>query len=229
MTVPQSPDPVLATAFPELAAITGAQVRDLLAAAHRVQLSAGTALFHDGGACESYLLVLEGTVRVQKLAANGREIVLYRVGPGETCILTTSCLLARRNYPATGVAETAVRGVAIPASAFQHALAASAPFREFVFAEYGRRIADLIVLVEEVAFGRLDVRLAQRLLAHARAPEPSIRTTHQELATELGTAREVVSRQLKEFERRGWLRLHRGRVELLDRSGLQGLAAEGVV
>ncbi|MEJ2646208.1 MAG: Crp/Fnr family transcriptional regulator [Gammaproteobacteria bacterium] len=229
MAGPQAPPHSLAERFPALEAITDLPVRELLAAAHAVQVPSGTALFRDGGPCEAYLLVLEGTVRVQKIAVNGREIVLYRVGPGETCILTTSCLLARRDYPATGVAETDVRGVAIPAGVFRNALAMSDRFREFVFAEYGRRIADLIVLVEEVAFGRLDVRLAQRLLAHYTGPEPSVRTTHQDLAAELGTAREVVSRQLKEFERRGWVGLHRGRIELIDRPSLQGLAAQGVV
>lgn len=219
----------LTATFPALEAITDRPVRELLAAAHTVEVPSGTPLFRDGGPCESYLLVQEGTVRVHKIAANGREIVLYRVGQGETCILTTSCLLARRNYPATGIAETDVRGVAIPAGVFRNALSTSDRFREFVFAEYGRRIADLIVLVEEVAFGRLDVRLAQRLLAHCTGPEPSVRTTHQDLAAELGTAREVVSRQLKEFERRGWVGLHRGRIELIDRPSLQALARQGVV
>lgn len=229
MSDTRAPVHALAATFPALEAITDRSVRELLAAAHTVQVPSGTSLFRDGGPCEAYLLVQEGTVRVQKIAANGREIVLYRVGPGETCILTTSCLLARRDYPATGVAETDVRGVAIPAGAFRKALATSGPFREFVFAEYGRRIADLIVLVEEVAFGRLDVRLAQRLLAHGNGPERSVRTTHQDLAAELGTAREVVSRQLKEFERRGWVGLHRGRIELIDRPSLQELAGQGVV
>ena len=225
----QAPLASLSAAFPALDAISERLVRELLGVAHSVQVSGGTALFRDGGPCEAYLLVVEGTVRVQKIAPNGREIVLYRVGAGETCILTTSCLLARRNYPATGIAETDVQGVAIPAAAFRHALATSDPFREFVFAEYGRRIADLIVLVEEVAFGRLDVRLAQRLLSHVRGTDSVIRTTHQDLAAELGTAREVVSRQLKEFERRGWVGLHRGRIELMDRPSLQALAAQGIV
>jgi len=214
----------LGAGFPTLAAIGEEPVRRLLAQARPLALPGGARVFRDGGPCESYLLVLEGTVRVQKLAPNGREIVLYRVAPGETCVLTTSCLLARRSYPAEGIAETAVRALGLPASAFRQALAESDRFREFVFAEYGRRIAELIVLIEEVAFGRLDVRLAQRLVSEAGGGGNALHTTHQALAAELGTAREVVSRQLKEFERNGWLRLHRGRIELLAPAALQSLA-----
>ncbi len=211
-------------AFPELAGLEPAVRARLAGEARPVTLPAGTTVFHDGDACNSYLLVLDGSVRVQKVSSGGREITLYRVGDGQTCILTTSCLLAGERYPAEGVTETEVRAIALPAALFQALLAESVVFRRFVFAVYARRIADLITLVEEVAFGRMDLRLAARL-RDGDDGAGTVATTHQELAAELGTAREVVSRLLKDFEHRGLVALHRGRIELRDRDALARLAA----
>ncbi len=210
-------------AFPKLAALEPNARDRLVAEAHPVTLPAGITLFRDGDACTNYLLVLDGSVRVQKTSSNGREITLYRVGDGQTCILTTSCLLAGEHYPAEGVTETEVRAIALPGALFQALLAGSTGFRQFVFAVYARRIADLITLVEEVAFERMDLRLAARLRDGADR-DGMVNATHQELATELGTAREVVSRLLKDFEHRGLVALHRGRIELQDRDALAHLA-----
>ncbi len=210
-------------AFPKLAALEPDARDRLVAEAHPVTLPAGITLFRDGDACTNYLLVLDGSVRVQKTSSNGREITLYRVGDGQTCILTTSCLLAGERYPAEGVTETEVRAIALPGALFQALLAGSTGFRQFVFAVYARRIADLITLVEEVAFERMDLRLAARLRDGADR-DGMVNATHQELATELGTAREVVSRLLKDFEHRGLVALHRGRIELQDRDALAHLA-----
>jgi CRP/FNR family transcriptional regulator len=209
-------------AFPDLAALEPEALRRLLAEARPVTLPAGTTLFHDGDACDSYLLVLDGSVRVQKVSSSGREITLYRVGDGQTCILTTACLLAGDRYPAEGVTETGVRAIALGGDLFRTLLAESERFRGFVFAIYARRITDLIVLVEEVAFGRMDLRLAARLRAGAD-DDGNVTATHQELAAELGSAREVVSRLLKDFEHRGLVELHRGRVTLRDHDGLAAL------
>jgi CRP/FNR family transcriptional regulator len=164
--------------------------------------------------------VLEGSVRVQKLAENGREITLYRVESGGSCVLTTSCLLARERYPAEGITETEVIAAMIPLALFEKALDTSAGFRRFVFSTYAQRISHLILLVEEVAFGRIDERLAQCLL-EMREVDNTVEATHQVLAAELGTAREVISRQLKEFERRGWIALQRGRIEILQPDNLR--------
>ncbi|HEY5790255.1 MAG TPA: Crp/Fnr family transcriptional regulator [Gammaproteobacteria bacterium] len=210
--------------FPELARLDAASRQRLASAARPVTLPPATTVFHDGAACSSYLLVLDGSVRVQKTSSSGREITLYRVAEGQTCILTTTCLLADERYPAEGVTETEVRAIVLPNALFQQLLASSAEFRRFVFAVYARRVSDLIMLVEAVAFGRMDLRLAAHLLAHA-SPAGSLHATHQELAAELGTAREVISRLLKDFEQRALVRLHRGRIELCDRDGLQQLAA----
>ena len=209
-------------AFPELATIEPEARRRLAAEARPITLPAGVTVFHDGDACTNYLLVLDGSVRVQKISSGGREITL-RVGDGQTCILTTSCLLAGERYPAEGVTETEVRAIALPGTLFQALLAGSAGFRQFVFSVYARRITDLIELVEDVAFGRMDLRLATRLRDSADTAGV-VTTTHQELAAELGSAREVVSRLLKDFEHRGLVTLHRGRIELRDPESLARLA-----
>jgi CRP/FNR family transcriptional regulator len=146
--------------------------------------------------------------------------VLYRVNAGEACILTTSCLLSHQRYPAEGVTENNLRAISIPVKMFDEGIAGSAGFRSFVFSSYGRRIADLILLVEDVAFGRMDIRLGQYLLDSAN-DAGDIEATHQVMAAELGTAREVVSRQLKEFERRGWVKLGRGVIKISDSSALR--------
>jgi CRP/FNR family transcriptional regulator, anaerobic regulatory protein len=217
-------DDILA-AFPRLAGLDAEATRTLEAHARTAVIPAGTVLFRDGAACSTYVLVMEGAIRVQKIAENGREIVLYRVERGQSCVLTTNCLIANDEYSAEGVAETEVKALILPATAFRSLLAQSEPFRDLVFSAYAARISDLLMLIEEVAFGRIDARLAGWLAA--RGADGEIKTTHQDMAVELGTAREVVSRQLKEFERRGWVVLHRARVELRDRAALRRLA-EGV-
>jgi len=209
--------------FPELRDLDDPAWREVLAASHIVRLPPGTSVFRDGDSCRSYMLVLSGRIRIQKVAESGREIVLYRVEAGQGCVLTTSCLLAGRNYPAEGIAETEVTAVTIPLDRFEQGLAHSAGFRRFIFSTYTRRLTDLIMLIEEVAFGRIDVRLAHYLVRNAGGDD-TLAATHQELAVELGSAREVISRQLKEFERRGWVRLARGRVELLDREALRRIS-----
>lgn len=211
--------------FPALTAIDDPAWRQVVAQARLVTVDAGTVLFRDGDACAGYVLVLDGSVRVQKMDPNGREIVLYRVEPQQTCMLTTSCLLGGTAYPAEGVAETRTHLAMLPAGAFDRAIAESAAFRRFVLAAISQRIADLMLLIEDVAFGRMDMRLARLLLRRADAAG-MLAATHQGLAVELGTAREVVSRLLKDFESRGLVHLGRGEVGLLDRSHLEELAAE---
>lgn len=216
-------DPTIALAFPHFARLDGDSARVLDGAARLSTIPPGTVLFQDGAECSSYVLVVEGSVRVQKVAENGREIVLYRVERGQSCVLTTNCLIAHEDYSAEGVAETEVRALVLPAATFRTLLARSDAFRDFVFSSYATRIADLLMLIEEVAFGRIDMRLSAWLRQHADTAG-EIRATHQDIAVELGTAREVVSRQLKDFERRGWLDLHRGRIQLRDRGALVTLS-----
>jgi CRP/FNR family transcriptional regulator len=213
----------IVTCFPQFARLDADSARTLEAASRTAAIPAGTVLFQDGSECSNYVLVLEGSIRVQKVSEGGREIVLYRVESGQSCVLTTNCLIAREDYSAEGIAETEVKALILPSATFRTLLGKSEAFRDFVFSAYASRIADLLMLIEEVAFGRIDVRLGGWLRQHADA-KGEIRATHQDIATELGTAREVVSRQLKEFERRGWVALHRGRVDVKDRDGLGSLS-----
>jgi CRP/FNR family transcriptional regulator len=168
-------------------------------------------------------VVAQGRIRVQVSGEAGREIVLYRVEAGQSCVLTTSCLLSTEAYPAEGIAETEVQAIAIPQPAFQQALAESDAFRQYVFTNLGGRLAAVIARMEEIAFDPIPRRLARCLLG--LAPLGGMLTlTHQELAQELGTAREVVSRHLKRLERDGLVHLGRGTLEIRNTSGLQALA-----
>lgn len=187
---------------------------------------AGTRVFEPGQSADNLLLLLEGTVRVQHHSATGREVLLYRVHAGESCVLTTACMLAFENYSAEGIAETDVTAAAIPRKVFDDLVGRSPVFREFVFNAFSRRITDLFALIDDLAFQRMDVRLASRLLELADG-EGFVHATHAALATELGTAREVISRMLSEFHRRGWIEQHRGEVRLLGRLGLEELARSG--
>lgn len=205
--------------FPGLSKLDEPIRQTLLERSQVVELPEGTVIFGPGKAPENLLLLLDGTVRVQQVAESGREIVLYRVQAGESCVLITACLLAYEDYLAEGLAETAVRAVAIPRTVFDDLIARSSLFRRFVFTAYSKRITDLFVVIEEVAFKRIDIRLAQKLLDLGRG-SGHVHLTHQQLATELGSAREVISRQLQEFQRRGWISATRGDVALTDPAAL---------
>ena len=210
--------------FPGLSKLESA-IRDVLTRKSAVvTVREGSVIFGPGKSPENLLLLLEGRVRVQQVSEAGREIVLYRVEAGQSCVLTTACLLAHEGYSAEGIAETDVRAVAIPRTVFDDLIAQSVTFRTFIFTAYSKRITDLFQIIEDIAFQRVDIRLAQKLLDLERGTG-QIKATHQQLAAELGTAREVISRQLGEFQRRGWIRQSRGSVELVEPDGLERLAA----
>ena len=196
---------------------------DLVRGSRIVTMGAGTAVFAPGQSADTLLLLLDGTVRVQQKSETGREIFLYRVHAGESCVLTTACMLAFEDYSADGIAETDVTAAAIPRSTFDDLLARSPVFRQFVFAAYSRRLTDLFALIDDIVFRKMDVRLAARLLELADDRQV-VHATHATLGTELGTAREVVSRTLAEFQRRGWVEQARGEVRLIGRAGLERLA-----
>lgn len=200
------------------------RVRDMLLDRSRIiRAPAGRQIFGPGHMPDNLLFLLEGRVRVSQTSESGREIVLYRVEAGQSCVMTTACILAHEAYTAEGIAETDVVAVAIPRSAFDDLVCSAPEFRDFVFTAYAQRITDLLRVIDEVAFGRMDMRLAARLVALG-GDGNVLHVTHQQLATELGSAREVISRQLHEFQRRGWVRQTRGQIELLDRAALAGLA-----
>ena len=187
-----------------------------------ISLPTETIAFHQGDSCDNYLLVLEGSIKVLARNESGREIVLYRVQRGGSCVLTTSCLLGHNKYPVEGVTETPVQALAIPAKTFHQGLNESESFRNFIFNTYGKRLADVISLVESISFENINRRLARFLLE--QASQDKLHATHQVIATELGSAREVISRQLKSFEQQGWIEQQRGEITILDNDALSQLA-----
>ena len=207
--------------FPELAQLDQHAKEILAKFARIVEAPVGTIGYREGMPCGAYVMRLAGKSRVYKMSTSGREILLYRVGAGETCVITTTCLLGDSDYPASTIVEEPIRDVLIPANAFHQLMIDSAVFRKFVMTNYGALISDLIVLLDEVAFHSLNARLAKVLLD---ANNATITRTHQQIADELGTAREVVSRQLKRLELKGAVSLGRGHVEITDRITLEKMA-----
>jgi CRP/FNR family transcriptional regulator, anaerobic regulatory protein len=205
--------------FPELAELEDEHRGDLLGSTRFNRLRGGDIAYRQGQTCQNYVMCIEGQTRVFKTSESGREILLYQVGPGETCVLTTSCLIAGSPFPAESTAETDVLHAALPASAFHRLMSASPRFRKFVLDHYGDLLSSLIMLVDEVAFASLDLRLARRLLAEADA-HGVVAKTHQQLALDLGSVREVISRYLAEWERMGWVRASRGSIEVTNRAAL---------
>jgi len=179
-----------------------------------------TRMFDERDACVQFPLVLKGTIRVAKSAPSGRTLKLYDVEPGDSCILTSSCLLAERTYPARGETVTDVELAIVPGGLFRDLMDASEPLRRHIFALFAERLTGLMELVEAVAFRRLDQRLATTLLKQGTV----VRLTHQQLADELGSAREIVTRVLGHFADDGLIRSGRQEIEILDADGLRALA-----
>lgn len=207
--------------YPVLATLPAEAQRQLALRSQPIHLAAGTEVFHEGQKCQGFPLVLAGGIRVSKSAPNGRELPLYRVAPGETCIITSSCLLAHTGYNARGTTDDGTELVLLPLDLFD-ALLDFKPFRSFVFQVFAERIADLMHVVEEIAFRRLDQRLAALLLGKGQV----VRATHQQLADDLGSVREIVSRLLKGFAAQGLVALGREQIAILDPAGLRRIASE---
>lgn len=192
------------------------------------RIPAGQILCHDGGNCTQLPLLIGGSVRLYKLGENGREVTLYRIGAGESCVLTASCILSARPFPAFAVCEQDVEAVIIPHTEVRDWMTRSEPWRDFIFSLVAERLGEVFALLDALLFKPLDQRLATLLLQRARATRPEtrlLRITHQALAVELGTSREVVTRILRDFESAGALRTGRGRIELLDLRHLDARAA----
>lgn len=214
-----------ATYFPQFVHCGDRSVDSLMNSAKLVEIPTGRQVFYPGKVCENYLLMLKGSIKTRLISENGREVLLYYVRPGESCVLTTSCLLGGNRYPAEGVTETDVNAFVIDSHAFYRCIDQSAFFREFVFNNFASRLSNVIGRMETVVFGAIDERLSRALLESGDA---TVTKTHQELASELGSAREVVSRHLKRFESYGWVRLNRGAVEIIDDDALKKLCDRGM-
>lgn len=179
---------------------------------------AGTSLFLENQPCHEFPFVLSGKIRVFKASPNGREITLYSVSSGDVCAVTAGCILGQHPYSAEAVVEADCELVTISADAFETLLSVNI-FREFIFSLFSSRLQDLMMLIDAVAFQRLDRRLAALLLKQG----DQITTTHQRLADELGTVREMISRVLKNFSEAGWIILKREGIEIRDKAGLNNM------
>lgn len=190
--------------------------RDFQATAFPAHLPVGREVFAQGDACQSIALLASGVVRVYTIGGTGREITLYRFGPGESCILTANCILSEHSFPAIATVEQEAEAIMIPANSFRDWVRRYDLWRDFLFDLLSQRLSSLMTVVDEVAFQRMDRRIASLLLDRSQIQNP-ISITHQEIANELGSSREVVSRLLEDFAAREMVRLSRGEVEILDR------------
>jgi len=176
-------------------------------------------LFRPGDEVAGFVLVISGRVDVYMTSQTGREILLYSIAPGETCVQTTLGLLGEEDYSAEAVAETAIEIVIIPKSLFLELLGSSVSFRTYVFHAFASRLQSIMQVLERVAFIKVEERLAAILIK--RSDETGlVHNTHQELATAIGSAREVVSRRLELFGRKGLVTLERGNIRITDKAGL---------
>jgi len=194
-----------------------------VSAGQRLSVPQGTVLFHAGDSCGGFVIVHEGTIKVSLTAENGREIILYRVRPGEICLQTFGCLINNHPYGAEGLAETDVTIELLPKADFEQRVASDQQFRASLFGAVASRFADMEQLVEDVALTGFTARLARGLL-RLRDEDGQVHATHETLATEIGSGRAAVSRGLGTFARDGLIAIERGRILILDAEGLEHLA-----
>ncbi len=204
----------------------GMSLPQVIQNAAAVSVPSGASVFKQGQSADNFLVVASGCVKVFARSAEGKEVVLYRVREGEMCTLTTSCLLGQSKYPAEAVTETDVIARAIPAAQFDQLLNDSESFRRFVFASFGQRLSELMQRFEEMVLEGIHSRLAHFLLQHAN-DQGIAEITHEQLAQEIGTAREVVSRHLKSMEKAGMIGIQRGKVTIVDPAMLEALFPSG--
>jgi len=194
--------------------------RDFIDFAFYAKIPAGRQIFAEGDEVEGIALLISGVVRVYKLGLSGREITLYRFGEGESCVITANAILHHQDFPAIAMVEQDAEAVMIPADIFSDWVRRYDPWREFVFDLFSQRLASVMEIVDEVAFQRMDRRVASFLLDRSQMQHP-IRITHQEIANEIGSSREVISRLLEDFAQRELVSLSRGQIEVLDIEGLK--------
>ena len=208
--------PVLEQADPEL-------IREFRQNAFFARMPAGREVFVEGDHAEAIALLISGVVRVYKIGETGREITLYRFGNGESCILTANAILSQKGFPAIAMVEKEAEAVMIPAESLRDWVRRYDLWREFVFDLLSERLSSVMAIVEEVVFRRMDARLASFIIERGSRSD-SIYITHQEISTELGTSREVISRILEDFSATGLINVSRGKINLLDRAALQNRA-----
>jgi CRP/FNR family transcriptional regulator, anaerobic regulatory protein len=166
----------------------------------------------EGESCSYLSFVLSGVVRVYKFSESGREITLYRLYEGDSCILTASCIISNSTFPAFSIAETDVEVISIPSHLFSDWIRKYAVWQDFIFNLVFERLADIITVVEEIAFKHIDVRIADRLNKLYSEKGNPVKTTHHQVANDIGSSREVVSRVLKDFEEKEIISISRGSI-----------------
>jgi len=202
-------------ALPILQRADSQLIQEFQQAAAFVRISAGRDLFIEGDRVDGIALLISGVVRVYKIGETGREITLYRFGLGESCILTANAILSQKNFPAIASVEQDADAVMIPADIFRDWVNRYDLWRDFVFDLLSQRLFSVMLIVDEIAFRRMDVRVASLLLQRSQIQNP-VHMTHQEIASELGSSREVISRLLEDFSEKGLIRSGRGEVEVLE-------------
>jgi CRP/FNR family transcriptional regulator len=208
--------PILKHADPRL-------VREFQDAAFFTRIPSGRDVFIEGDHVDAIALLVSGVVRVYKIGETGREITLYRFGNGESCILTANAILSQKRFPAVATVEKEAEAVMIPSDAFRDWVKRYDLWREFVFELLSERLSAVMAIVEEVAFRRMDARLASLLLERSQT-SALVRVTHQEIASELGSSREVISRILEDFSAQRLLEVSRGSIRVLNREALQAIS-----
>lgn len=188
-------------------------LRDFVEAGQVASLPRGHQIYWQGDACQGIAFMLSGSIRVYKCSEGGREISLYEIIPGETCILNASCIIGRQGYPANAVTLSDCTALLIPADKFRHLMERYEALRIYIYALLGQRLAEIMELVEEIAFRRMDDRLRDHLLE--KSENGILRATHQTIANDLGTSREVVTRLLRDLENRGEVHVSRNEISLL--------------
>lgn len=181
----------------------------------------GTVLLEEGDECNGVVFILNGSIRVSKIGKNGREIILYRITRGDSCILTISSILSSISFSATAMVEEDVEVLFLTASRFKTMMSQNIGLQQFVFKLLSSRLLDVMMLVEEIIFHKVDERVVEYLLQHSKNNNDTIKITHESLAAQLGTAREVVSRNLKGLEKERAIKILRGKIKVLDRSQLE--------
>jgi CRP/FNR family transcriptional regulator, anaerobic regulatory protein len=213
----------IAQVMPFLKRVDSEIAREFRQAAYYTRIGVGKDIFVEGDAVQAIALMLSGNVRVYKIGENGREITLYRFGLGESCILTANAILNQQTFPAVALVESEAEAIMIPAETFRDWIRRYDEWRAFLFDLLSQRLASTMALVDEVVFHRMDARISALLLR--RADRGSIlQITHQEIAAELGTSREVVSRILEGFDSAGLISSSRGQIEIVDAEGLEARA-----
>jgi CRP/FNR family transcriptional regulator len=205
--------------YPVFTSLAPEVVAEVRRAVRRAPVHDGDVLFMPGSACQGFPLVLDGQIRVSSASPAGRELVLYRVPAGESCVVTAMCLGAARNYNATGTVERDGDLLVVPKRVFDLLLATAPAFRQFVFGLFAMRMTELMQRIDEVAFQRLDQRVAAWLLRNHDAAR-EVHATHQQIADELGSVREQVTRAIRQLEAAGLLRTARQCITLVDLDGL---------